>query len=120
MIRKRTAIRLGAVAAIGTIGLSLGAGVAMASTNYYASARGCNGGMQVERRSDGHDWVRGFVSSGSGNSCGVTLHQSNGNTLNAGTGDVTVYTDWLIDAGITSYATVCNLDLGGCASTVSY
>ncbi|MET9181893.1 hypothetical protein ABZX88_27240 [Kitasatospora aureofaciens] len=119
MIRKRTAVRLGAVAAATTIGLGLGVGVASASTTYPANVPGCAGGMTVSYY-NGHDHVQGYVTSTSGNSCSVALQQSNGGSSSNWTNVGTATTDTLLDAGITSYVVVCNMDTGRCATSASY
>ncbi|MFI9365164.1 hypothetical protein ACIG5E_29550 [Kitasatospora sp. NPDC053057] len=119
MIRKRTAVRLGAVAVASTIGLGLSAGMASASTTYGANVPGCAGGMVVSYYS-GHDHVQGYVTSTSGNSCSVALQQSNGGSSSNWTNNGTAWTDTLLDAGITSYVVVCNMDTGRCATSASY
>ncbi|MFG3227243.1 hypothetical protein ACGF07_20970 [Kitasatospora sp. NPDC048194] len=120
MIRKRTAVRLGAVVATAAIGVGLGTGMASASTTYTANVPGCAGGMVVSFYS-GHDHVRGYVTSTTGDHCSVVLSQSNGNysPLERTTGG-TVWTPEYLDAGITSYVVVCNEDLGRCATSAAY
>ncbi|MFI6844076.1 hypothetical protein ACIBJD_05265 [Kitasatospora sp. NPDC050467] len=119
MIRKRTAVRLAAVAAVATVGLGLSAGMASADTTFTANVPGCAGGMQV-RFYSGHDHVQGYVTSTMGDACKVVLSQSNGGGSSAWTSSGTVRTQELLDAGITSYVVVCNLDLGRCATSASY
>ncbi|MGW2372205.1 MULTISPECIES: hypothetical protein [Kitasatospora] len=121
MIRKRTAVRLGAVVAVATVGLGLSTGLASADTTFGANVPGCAGGM-VDRFYDGHDHVQGYATSTGGAACGVVLHQSNGGSSSNWTnipGD-TAWTENLLDSGITSYVVVCNGDTGRCATSASY
>ncbi|MFF3072785.1 hypothetical protein [Kitasatospora sp. NPDC057936] len=119
MIRKRTATRLAAVAAVATVGLSLSTGMASADATFSANVPGCAGGM-VDTFSNGHDWVRGYVASTMGDYCTVALRQSNGNGQGKGTYGPRVWTDPFLDAGITSYVVVCNGSTGRCATSQSY
>lgn len=121
MIRKRTSVRLGAVAAVATVGLGLSAGMASADTTFTANVPGCAGGMVVTFYS-GHDHVQGYATSTSGAGCSVALSQSNGGSSSNWTNipHDTAWTEKLLDAGITSYVVVCNLDLERCATSKSY
>ncbi|MFC1414871.1 hypothetical protein ACEZCY_37245 [Streptacidiphilus sp. N1-12] len=121
MIRKRTTVRLGAVAAVATVGLGLCTGMASADTTFVANVPGCAGGMQV-RFYGGHDHVQGFVTSTWGAGCSVDLTQSNGGNSTNWTNipHDTAWTENLLDAGITSHVVVCNLDLERCVTSTSY
>ncbi|MFI9810253.1 hypothetical protein ACIHEJ_39245 [Streptomyces sp. NPDC052301] len=119
MIRKRTAVRLGALVVATTAGLGLSAGMASASTTYTANVPGCAGGMVVSFH-DGHDYVQGYVTSTTGDYCSVYLRQSNGGHSGASTTGATAWTAELLDAGITSYVVVCNGNTGRCATSASY
>ncbi|MER7673248.1 hypothetical protein ABTY61_32975 [Kitasatospora sp. NPDC096128] len=121
MIRKRTAVRLGAVLAVTAAGLGLGTGMASATTTYPANVPGCAGGMVVNYYS-GHDHVQGYATSTGGAACSVVLQQSNGGSSSNWTNIPrdTAWTDTLLDAGITSYVVVCNGDTGRCATSASY
>ncbi|WP_316520731.1 hypothetical protein [Kitasatospora brasiliensis] len=121
MIGKRTIARLGAVTAIATVGLGLGAGMASATTSYYANVPGCAGRMDVNRI-NGHDYVQGFITSTTGDPCYITLHQSNGHSSDASsfTRGVENVTAQLQDSGITSYVVVCNGATGRCNTSTSY
>ncbi|MFG2114805.1 hypothetical protein ACGFRB_19560 [Streptomyces sp. NPDC048718] len=119
MIGKRTAVRLGAIASVATLGLGLSTGMASANSDFQVSVTGCSGGMVVTFY-NGHDHVQGYVSSTNGDACTANLHQSNGGHSAASTTGGKVWTAELLDAGITSYVTVCNVDRGGCKSTPSY
>ncbi|MFE6055404.1 hypothetical protein ACFQ6N_32025 [Kitasatospora sp. NPDC056446] len=121
MISKRTAVRLVAVAVAATAGLGLSTGMASANTTYPANVPGCAGGMVVSFY-NGHDHVQGYATSTTGDACSVVLHQSNGGSSSNWTNIPrdTAWTDTLLDAGITSYVTVCNGDLGRCATSASY
>lgn len=120
MIRKRTATRLAAVAALATAGLSLGAGMASADTTFPANVPGCAGGM-VDRFYNGHDHVQGYAISTMGDPCSVVLQQSNGGSSSNWTATRTpAWTDELLDAGITSHVIVCNGNTGRCATSQSY
>ncbi|MFE2413847.1 hypothetical protein ACFXDE_36500 [Kitasatospora sp. NPDC059408] len=120
MIRKRTATRLAAVAAVATVGLSLSTGMASADATFSANVPGCAGWMQ-DTFMNGHDWVQGFAISTMGDPCSVVLHQSNGGSSSDWTATRTpAQTDRLIDAGITSFVVVCNGNTGRCATSQSY
>ncbi|MEU9045212.1 MULTISPECIES: hypothetical protein [unclassified Kitasatospora] len=121
MIRKRTAVRLGAVVVAATAGLGLSAATASASTTYTANVPGCAGGMVVTF-ADGHDHVQGYATSTTGDGCSVVLTQSNGGRSSNWTSipHDTAWTAKLLDAGITSYVVVCNLDSRRCATSASY
>ncbi|GAA1251364.1 hypothetical protein GCM10009665_47560 [Kitasatospora nipponensis] len=120
MIRKRTTVRLGAVAAVATLGLGLGAGMASADTTFPANVPGCAGSMTVTRIG-GHDYVQGVVISTTGDGCSVDLTQSNGrNSSNWTATRVPARTQQLQDSGITSYVVVCNMNTGRCATSASY
>ncbi|RKT09236.1 hypothetical protein BX285_7015 [Streptomyces sp. 1114.5] len=118
-IRKRTAVRLGALVAATAAGLGLSVGMASASTAYTADVPGCAGGMVVSFYS-GHDHVQGYVTSTMGDYCRVELRQSNGGHSGASTRGATQWTAELLDAGSTSYVVVCNGNTGRCATSASY